>query len=139
MSRTYRRKNYELQNANSWRGGGKSAGYYTEEDWHYQKVTEENIKGVDPKDIRYSEYSGCYFLHYTTYREPTKKEYFKRWYYAHGESRTSMERSPNSYHRQFRVRQNRNINKREIKIYLKNQNYEPMCEEKVRRCLWDWN
>jgi len=139
MSRTYRRKNYEIEDKGSWRGGGKIAGYYTEYKFHYGKVTKENIDNIDIKDIYYSKYSNCYYFQFITYHAPTKEEYFYKWYWAHGESRSSRERGPAKYHRNFRIRQNRNINKNEIRKYFNDQNYEPMCEEKVRSCMWDWS
>lgn len=120
MSRTYRRKNYETVCQNSYWGGSKLAGFYTEVDWV-------------PLDLNRG-----WLGHVYTYRAPTKAERFKRWYSAHGESRHANHRTPGPAYREHRMRQNRSINKEELHRCLREVEYEPLFEANPRDCWWDW-
>lgn len=122
MSRTFRRKNYEIQNATSWdRKGRKAGGFYTEAVWNRAEGTHWS--------------SGWY-----TYRPKTERERAEAYWRNHGESGTSSSNSPSAWHRQVRQRENRSINKEELIKFLKNPDtYEPMFEENPRNCWWDWS
>jgi hypothetical protein len=114
MSKTYRRKGYEKTQNTSWDKQSNSiAGYYTEKDW-----VEYNV---------------------WVYREPTKREYFKRWYLAHGESRHANAYGPGKTYKKYRMSENRCITKRELAKFYKDYDYEPMIEEEPRSHWWDWS
>lgn len=122
MSRTFRRKNFEKTQNRSWDKRGSSiAGYYTYRTYVYVRDVDSVCRRVD------------------VYREPTKRERYKAFRWAHGESRTRSERSPNSWHRKNRMRENRSINKEELHRWIRDpDNYEPLFEADPRSCLWDW-
>lgn len=125
MSRTVRRKTDRKTNGRCGRyipEGFKTAGYYTEYDWH-SPWFEPDWDGPT-----------C------TYREPTKTERFKIWKRLHGESSHNNEFSPSREYREARMRENRTINKQELVCWMKNpENYEPLFEDNPRSCWWDWS
>lgn len=121
MARTFRRKNFESTQNSSWDTRGfKTAGHYTT-------------------------YDGPYWLQWGSRRMPNfrmmdAQERFHRWYWMHGESRSAQMRSPGRTYREWRMNQNRSINKQELCKWIKaNGEYEPMFEENPRSCLWDWS
>ena len=117
MSRTFRCKNYIAENQTSWdRHGGKIAGSYTEYD----------LVGFEQNG---------YFS--KLYRPPTDRERFKKFYFHHGESRSSYDRSPGPRNRIPRMRQNRSIVKNEI-CKAMNPEYDAIFEVNPRNCAWDW-
>jgi hypothetical protein len=117
MSRTFRRKNYEAENNTSWDvKGRKLAGYYTERIWHYV--------------------NGCSWY---TYAEPTKQQYYKKYDWAHGESKHANSRSPGHSYRHMRMKQNRAIARAELYKFTAIPDYEPMVEANPRSCRWDWS
>jgi len=119
MSRTFRRKNYELTNPNSW--GFKTAGYYTEYD--------------------YSVVESGYVIRYGVerYRAPTKHEYHKHYWRIHGDSHRNLW-SPGKYYRWWREKENRSINNEELfKTISDLENHEGIFEENPRSCHWDWS
>lgn len=120
MSRTFRRKNYELQNATSWdRQGRKAGGFYTEKVWN-----------------RGSTWSWGWY----TYRPMTERERNEAYWFNHGESKSAQSWSPGRSYRSMRMRENRSINKQELIKFLKNPDtYEPMFEDNPRNCWWDWS
>ena len=122
MSRTFRRKHYEDENGSSWdRRGTKIGGFYRRLDW------------LQPDDWPWGG------LGWYTFRAPTDQEYFKAYWRNHGDSKTSSSNSPSRWHRRFRCKENRSINNREIHKFMKDFDYEPMCEADPRSCLWDWD
>ncbi len=126
MSRTFRRKGYEATQNTSWDKHGNSvAGYYTESDL-----------------VRRPGYNGplWYCVNFLkVYREPTKAERFRKWYSAHGESRTASERSPNKWHRQHRQNELRTEARRQLNKFLRNDEYEPIIRAKPTSHYWDWD
>ncbi len=124
MSRTIRCNGSRQRRYHGWwiPDGFKTAGYYTEYDYH--------------SPYREPEWDGPT----ETYREPTKRERFKRWKAYHGESSHKNARTPGWEYRNMRMRENRSINKQEIIRWMKDpDNYEPMCEANPRSCHWDWS
>lgn len=122
MSRTYRRKNYEDTQGNSWdRKGRKTDGFYTKCNISWYSWSSWNFEEL-------------------MFRPMTKEERFYSWYWAHGESRDANERTPSRWYRKNRQKQNRMINKKEIVQWIKaGGEYEPMCEPNPRSHLWDWS
>ena len=121
MSRTFRRKDYEKTRGSSWeRQHDKIAGYYTK--YEYCRVEDDKYRWYEE-----------------VWREPTKSERYKMVRWAHGESRTSNERTPSRWFRQDRMNQNRMINKRELIKWLKNAEYDPIFESDPRSHYWDWD
>ena len=119
MSKTYRRKNYELENNTSWdRKGRKTAGFYTEYDYE---------RDEDGRTIW-----GAYI-----FREPTKKELWKAKRWAHGENHPNSH-SPGRWYRNNRMRENRMLTKEELHKFFMIPDYEPMVEANPRSCSWDW-
>lgn len=113
MSRTYRRKNIEDTLGSSWdRRGRKYAGFDTICDRYWD---------------------GTFSV-----RERTEREKFDFWYWLHGESRSNNERTPNRWYRQRRCRQGRRYSKRELQKFLRDENYEPMANDKDLPHGWDW-
>lgn len=124
MSRTFRRKNIEDTMGKSWmRRGRKVAGFRT------KATVEQSFR--ETAQYRYYAYP-------VSYRPMTPREWFRAWYYMHGESRHNNERTPNKWYRRRRCVQTRRLNKRELQKYLHNPDYGPMCERKDRSHLWDW-
>ena len=126
MSRTVRRKT--LGGKRNGRGGYwipdgfKTAGYYTEYDYH--------SPWFEP------EWDGPIY----TYREPTKRERFKTWKRMHGESSHANAYTPGPAYRKMRMDENRNINKQELIRWMKDpEGYEPLFENNPRDCWWDWS
>lgn len=123
MSRTFRRKNYEDVRGRSWdRAGRKTAGFYTHRDCNTQR--------------RF----GCtgYFKCVWTYRPMTKREWDKEHRRIHGESHQNYW-GPGRPYKQYRMEENRVINKAELVKWKKYpDDYEPMFEEEPRSHWWDW-
>lgn len=119
MSRTIRRKNYENQCGGSWNASGRK------------------LNGV--YQIReYVRTPNGYWQQ--SYRAPrTKREHFEVWRTLHGESSHANAWSPSRYFRQFRMSENRMINKTELAKWLSNSEYEPLFECEPRSHLWDWS
>lgn len=116
MSRTFRRKNYERAQGDSWsRSGDKIAGYYTKREY-----------------VRTSH--GWAW----TYRAPTEHEKNKQWVRVHADHGGANEWSPGWWYRNSRMRQNRSITRQELHRWTRDADYEPMVEEEPRSCLWDW-
>lgn len=119
MGKTFRRKNYELENNTSWdRKGRKTAGFYTE------------------YDIKCDEHGRCIRGAYI-FREPTKKELWKSKRWAHGEGHSNSH-SPGYGYRNNRMRENRMLTKEELHKFFMIPDYEPMVEANPRNCSWDW-
>lgn len=136
MSRTYRIKNNH-EETNS--GSSRVAGAYTE----FDTIIEDSF---DVTVIEVDYWTGCEVAR--TYkrvfrrrvaRMPTKKEAFKTFKFLHGESSSGNSRSPGKWFRNNRMRENRQINRSEISKFMKNTDYELMCEEDPRDCHWDWS
>lgn len=119
MSRTFRRKNYELENSSSWRNqGSKIAGYYTENDL-------ECFTNSDDVFV-------CTYIH----RSPTEQEYSKKYWNIHGDSYKYYS-SPGKWYRYFTIHQYRMQDKTELRKYMKNEDYEPMCRDRISSGYWD--
>lgn len=134
MSRTRRRKNYVVENNNSWdRKGKKTALEYTEYDVPRQGTGKFFYNFRDEYvEIR----EACTI----EYREGDKGERWWRTRMMHGESSTSNCRSPNRWYRLNRQKQNRSINKQEFNRWRQyDGEYEPMFEANPRDCWWDWS
>lgn len=119
MSRTFRRKNYEETQGRSWnRRGRKTAGYYTQWDHNSHRSNWADV----------------------TYRQPTREEYLKEYLRLHCESKHANYWGPGKGYKQFRMEQNRRINKQELINWMKYpDDYEPMVEEEPRSHWWDWD
>ena len=115
MSRTFRRKNYEFTDQSSWKNRGrKTFGYYTETN------------------------RASYYERLETYREPTKLEFFKKYWKIHSDGDRNRW-TPSRDYRHPRIVQNRRINDAELFRCVKNlDHYEPLFEERPRDCDWDW-
>ena len=112
MSRTYRRKGYEKTQATSWdRQGDKVARFYTVREY-----------------ICWRRYE---------YREPTEQEYGRKYWEIHGDNHRNQY-TPAREYRQFRIRQNRRINDRELHKFMTREEYEPMTQEEPISHWWDW-
>jgi hypothetical protein len=117
MSRTFRKKNYEVENHTSWDTKGKKiAGFYTERTLHY-------------------EHGGFWY----TYDIPTKQQYVDSYWKIHGESRSGNSVSPGKEYRRNRMKENRAITRQELAKFFKNTEYEVMAETNPRSCWWDWD
>ena len=117
MSRTFRRKNFEAENNTSWDvRGRKTAGYYTEREFHY--------------------YRGGWW---NTFSVPTKQQYNKQYWRNHGESKTANSWSPGWSYRHPRMTQNRALTRQELHKFMTIPDYEPMVEANPRNCWWDWS
>lgn len=122
MSRTFRCKNYILENRTSWDlKGSKIAGLYTEYD--YVRVRSGTIHKSDT----------------TVYRYPTKDEIFKLFKDYQGESRSSCHRSPCKYHRKFREHEFRLKFKSEISKFIKGSVEDVILSNQPVNCWWDWS
>lgn len=118
MSRTIRRKNFELHRNSSWhRAGTRQFGPYAE----YDMVRCDN---------------GYYRQ---VFREPTERELYKAKRFAHGESSTRYAYSPSKYHRGAREAQYRMKTKSEIHRFFRNEELEPVISDKPVNCWWDWS
>lgn len=121
MARTYRRKNYESTQNASWDTCGFKVGRH------------------------YTTYDGPYWLQngarrMPEYREMDALESYHHWRWMHGESGSAQMRSPGRTYREYRMSENRSINKQELAKWLKAAGeYEPMFEENPRDCWWDWS
>ncbi len=117
MSRTLRRKHYVVENNTTWdRIGKKTALEFTANDgyWGYGRLKE--------------------------FRPMDKEERCWQILMMYGESRTACDRSPCHWHRLFRQKQNRSINKKEFNRWSQYAGeYEPMFEDRPRSCWWDWS
>jgi hypothetical protein len=121
MSRTYRRKGYEQTQNGSWgRLFRKTNGYYTKVD-HLYFLDEETDS----------------WSYQISARIPTKWELWKEVRWAHGDDHQGS-RSPNWWYRHHRMKENRNINNRELHKWITRVDYEPMFEDNPRDCSWDW-
>jgi hypothetical protein len=109
MSRTYRRKNYELEHPRKW--GTKIVGYYNR--WS------SNLSNLE-------------------FRAPTDEEFYKEFYYIHNDSHSNAW-CPGRGFRNARMVENRMINKHEIGLWKKFPDYEPLTEADPRDCTWDWD
>lgn len=119
MSRTFRRKNYELENQGSYRNGGrKLAGYYTQRGY-------EGAYGEDGK-----------WFSYYVYSEPTKAEFFEEYWNVHGDNH-DYHSKPGKWYRYFTIHQYRMQDKTELRKYMKNDDYEPMCRDRISSGYWD--
>ena len=117
MSRTFRRKHYEAETGGSWVAKGcKTAGFYTEREFHY--------------------FRGGFW---NTYLVPTKQQYYREYWRNHGESKTNKTWSPSHSYREYRMSQNRSITKQELYKFFNDPTYEPMVEADPRNCWWDWD
>jgi hypothetical protein len=119
MSRTFRRKNIEQEQNDSWkRAGRKQAGAYTESD----TISCVNILG--------------YYRGFEVYRKPTDAEYAKQYRRNHSDS-SHWYNKPNKWYRFFTIHIYRMADKREIRKYMQNEDYEPMCRIRVSSGYWD--
>jgi hypothetical protein len=138
MSRTVRRKNYEAENNTSWdRKGKKTNLRFTTHLWRGEVASKSNGNTwISPWG---EEMEGRVFLE-PEYRAMDKGERWHEVRMMHGESATANMRSPNSWYRLNRQKQNRSINKKEmIKWVQACGEYEPMFEANPRNCWWDWS
>lgn len=121
MSRTIRRKNYEAENRSSWNNKGrKIARAYTESDL----------------DCFYNS-DGLWVCTYT-YREPTKNEYFNKYWSYHSDKQSRyFRKGPNKWYRFFTIHQYRMQDKTELRKFMKNEDYEPMCRDRISSGYWD--
>lgn len=122
MSRTFRRKHYETEVGVSTWNSKKVAGYYTEWDIYWAD---------DPTDPKYQ-------IRVEEHRKPTREEYYRKYWWIHGESKTAYSWSPGPDNRRNREIENRRLNKTELHKWLRNEEYEPLFEENPRSCGWDW-
>jgi len=121
MSRTFRRKNYEHTQGDSW------------------GMTGTRIGGRHVHKDSYRVDCGEFYRYVYTYREPTRAEYFKKYWRLHGESDNRNAWSPNRFHRAYRMKENRMINKQELYRCVMIDEYEPLFEADPRNCWWDWD
>jgi arylsulfatase A-like enzyme len=119
MSRTFRRKNYEETQGNSWgRKGWKTNGYYTAYDgsWYYWNNTGQEV----------------------VFRPMNKEEYRHEFLRVHGESRSNNAWTPSRWYRNNKEVSMRMRNKQELVKYRKDPDYEPMVEDVPPSHYWDW-
>ena len=115
MSRTFRRKGYEKTQGSSWaHRGDKVAGYYTQSSREWE--------------VNFG---------FWVYREPTRQEYYSKYWRIHGDNHTN-EYTPNKWYRKFRMRQNRQINRGELYKYMTRIDYEPLTQAEPISHWWDW-
>lgn len=119
MSRTYRRKNYEKQYLGKWFGISKQFGYYAEYDIDYVP-----------------DRPGHNWLR--VWREPTKEEYFKNWYMAHGDKGSYLTEAPPRWYRNMKRRKERANFKTQYHKWLKNPEFEIISQLKIAQDNWDW-
>ena len=117
MSRTFRRKGYEVANMH-WKNGTKVAGFYTVRDGTY------NSHSLSDKGLNF--------------RKPTRQEHNKEYWNIHGDRYSGNSWSPSHFHRLFRMKENRMLTKLELARYKKDNEYEVLVEANPRSCLWDW-
>jgi len=122
MSRTYRRKNYELTQNTSWdRVGRRVYGFNVERDFIIH-------------------HGDRYYFYETVYRSATKKEIQDEYKIIHTDNQKSKYDNPPSWFvRLYFEKPLRKHNKRELHRFIRNPDYEPMCEKKSRDALWDWS
>lgn len=118
MSRTFRRKGYEVANMH-WKNGTKVARFYTVRDGTY------NSRSLSDKGLNF--------------RKPTRQEHNKEYWWIHSESKSSNSWSPSWSHRNMRMKENRMLTKTELSNYMKDKEYEVIVEANPRSCLWDWS
>lgn len=125
MSRTYRRKNYEDTQGSSWaRHGRKTNGYYTYEDY---------ISYWREFDDGYS------YRRYYEYRPMTKDEIKWQWLLDHGETNSSWARNnPTPWIRQYCQKQQRQKARQELCKFFKDEEYEPIIEDRRNTSWWYW-
>lgn len=112
MSRTFRRKNYELVNASSWdRRGRKIGGFYAQRDEEYDWMSER-------------------------YRAPTEKELKQNYWYNHSESKTGNSRSPSKWWKNQDSRKLRRFNEQELFRWAFKVDYEPIFRLKIFEDFW---
>lgn len=117
MSRTFRRKNWELQHPNKY--GSKVNGFYTEFD---QVIHTGNG------------HAGYYF-----YRPMTKAEKNKKYHLIHGESKSRNAWSPAKHYRKKWNQWNDQINDKEMSKYLNScGEYDPVFIHKLPRQWREW-
>lgn len=117
MSRTFRRKNYEITQNRSWDNQfRKQYGFYTTFDWNNTLHQKYSIR--------------CY-------RMPTEQEFYKNYWINHSDNHRNKW-SPSKTYRKIRMSENRSINNHELFKCLKYEDYEPLFEQNPRSCLWDW-
>lgn len=124
MSRTYRRKNYEAENRTSWdTRGDKVAGFYTVRDL-----------------IRYMSIKSDYYhySHQYEYKVPTKFEYNKKYWDYHSDRQSRhVRKGPAKWYRIFKIHQYRMQDKTELRKFMKDTDYEPMCRDRISSGYWD--
>lgn len=119
MSRTYRRKNYEVTQGTSWdRQGRKFGGFYTTWDFEWNR---NGGRG------------------YYNYRPMTKLERYDKNRLIHGESVHGNAWSPGRHYRKYREDQHRMRCKQEIIKYRKNPDYDPIIYDNPIDCWCDWS
>ena len=123
MSRTIRRKNYEQEHNNSWRRKGRKCG------------------GMFPQEEFMSEFqverwSSIWHMGYYYYREPTEREYNKAYWEIHSDGRCWFTK-PAKWYRQYMMHQSRMSDKTELRKFMADTDYEPMCSDKVTADYWD--
>jgi hypothetical protein len=136
MSRTTRRKNYEIESEqNSWRRWGKKTGleYTTYQDngrYETGEFPDSYSGGTYPVTARYLE----------TPVEMEKRERYYKWRTMHGESRNANQYTPGKWYRKNRMSQNRSINKQELHRWFQyGGEYDPCFEADPRSHYWDWS
>jgi hypothetical protein len=124
MSRTYRRKNYELTQNSSW-------------DRRFRRVLDA------PADVHYQytwfKETECYWY----YRTELNIEYHDKRRLRHDLRRLHGDNhpwnwSPAKYWRQLFHREFRRHSNHEIHKFIKNSDYEPMCYKEYRPYWVDW-
>jgi hypothetical protein len=127
MSRTFRRKNFEDTQRNSWDNKGrKTNGFYTTSDYEYYQKD-----GGD-----------CWIWGRTEefFRPMSEQERNHEYKRIHGESRSKNAWTPSRWFRQNREIELRSHNKQELIKYMKDpDNYEPMVFENPKSHMWDWS
>lgn len=119
MSRTYRRKNYELTNSNSWsRAFKKQLGAGAVYD--FVKPENEHFKNW----VR-------------VWREPTPEEKWKSRRYSHFDNKSNVFSGGHEW-RNNRERKHRQKVRQELHRFMSNHDYEVMVEDSPKSCQWDW-
>lgn len=122
MSRTYRRKNYELcQNRSSCRKGRRVNGYYVEREFHW-----ENTNG----------HSGHW-----VFRPMTQAEYNKEYWRIHGESKHNNAWGPHRFLRNRWHAEIERVNAEQLRRHLNTLGeYDPVFYGKgpSKREMWNW-
>lgn len=121
MSRTFRRKNYELTKNTTWdRVGKKKVGYY--------QTTEKPI--YNHHELKNGSYV-CYLCGWATvYYECSKYKSRKEYILLHADSPKNIQRYNKKYGKFYYKRELRAQNKTELIKYMQNNEYEVMCLSK---------